>query len=87
MGRSRDLSSRYVAAIVAPLGLFFLITIVGGIVTFTPASIIQGHFRLLAHIKKIKEHPLWECYVLPSVVAMVAKLTCQGKHTLRVYDE
>ena len=87
MGRPRDLSSWCVAAIVAPPGFFFLIIIAGGIVTFTPAAIIEGHFRLFSRIKKIAEHPLWECYVLPSVVAMVAKLTSQGKHPLRVYDE
>ena len=59
----------------------------GGIVTFTPAAIIEGHFRLFGRIKKIAEHPTWECYVLPSVVAMVAKLTCQGVHPLSLYDE
>ncbi|EIW64911.1 uncharacterized protein TRAVEDRAFT_140212 [Trametes versicolor FP-101664 SS1] len=60
---------------------------IGGIVTFTPSAIIQGHFRLFQRISQIAEHPMWECYVLPSVVAMVAKLCCQGVHPLQVYDE
>ena len=30
---------------------------------------------------------MWECYVMPVVVAMVAKLTCQGVNPLRAYDE
>lgn len=55
--------------------------------TFTPSAIIQGHFRVLERIKQIAEHPMWECYVIPSVVAMVAKLSCQGMHPLQVYDE
>ncbi|KAI8995359.1 hypothetical protein BD414DRAFT_435102 [Trametes punicea] len=59
----------------------------GGIVTFTPSAIIQGHYRIIKRIKQIAEHPTWECYVLPSVVAMVAKLCCQGLNPLRVYDE
>ncbi|KAI0639158.1 hypothetical protein C8Q77DRAFT_1079774 [Trametes polyzona] len=60
---------------------------VGGIVTFTPSAIIQGHYRVLNRIRQLAEHPLWECYVLPSVVAFVAKLTCQGIHPLQAYDE
>ena len=37
-------------------------------------------------IKQINEHPLWECYVLPSVVAMLAKLTCQDENPLALFD-
>ncbi|KAI0651606.1 hypothetical protein C8Q79DRAFT_996983 [Trametes meyenii] len=59
----------------------------GGIVTFTPTAILQGHYRIFQHINRIAEHPLWECYVLPSVVAMVAKYSCQGMNPLQVYDE
>ncbi|TBU35002.1 hypothetical protein BD311DRAFT_649012 [Dichomitus squalens] len=63
------------------------IYLIGGVVTFTPSAIIEGHGMLFRRIKDVAEHPLWDCYVLPSVVAMVAKLTCQGGHPLRVYDE
>ncbi|CDO70283.1 hypothetical protein BN946_scf184942.g83 [Trametes cinnabarina] len=59
----------------------------GGVVTFTPSAIMQGHIRLFRRIKQIAEHPTWDCYVLPSVVAMVAKLSCQGLNPLQVYDE
>ncbi|KAI0670147.1 hypothetical protein C8Q78DRAFT_1039423 [Trametes maxima] len=59
----------------------------GGIVTFTPTAILQGHYRIFQRISQIAEHPLWECYVLPSVVAMVAKYSCQGINPLQVYDE
>ncbi|PIL29610.1 hypothetical protein GSI_08247 [Ganoderma sinense ZZ0214-1] len=58
-----------------------------GIVTFTPSAIIEGHWKAFRCIKEIAEHPIWDCYILPSVVAMIAKLTCQGQHPLRVYDE
>ncbi|KAI0359145.1 hypothetical protein OH77DRAFT_1502266 [Trametes cingulata] len=60
---------------------------IGGIVTFTPSAIVQGHHRVFERISQIAEHPLWDCYVPPSVVAMVAKLSCQGLHPLQVYDE
>ncbi|KAI0768532.1 hypothetical protein BD413DRAFT_127687 [Trametes elegans] len=59
----------------------------GGIVTFTPSAIIQGFYRMFKRVKQIAEHPMWECYVLPSVVALVAKLSCQGIHPLQAYDE
>ena len=67
--------------------LLMLTLLIGGIVTFTPSAIIQGHYRIFNRINEIAEHPAWECYVLPSVVAMVAKLSCQGVHPLQVYDE
>lgn len=38
-------------------------------------------------IKKIDEHPLWECYVLPSVIAMLAKMTCQDQSPLSLFDK
>ncbi|TFK90228.1 hypothetical protein K466DRAFT_574381 [Polyporus arcularius HHB13444] len=60
---------------------------IGGIMTFTPTAVIQNHVLLYKLIRQVAEHPVWDCYVLPSVVAMVAKLTCQGRHPLRVYDE
>ncbi|KAM5538264.1 hypothetical protein V8D89_008151 [Ganoderma adspersum] len=63
------------------------IYVLGGIVTFTPSAIIEGHWKAFRCIKDIAEHPIWDCYILPSVVAMIAKLTCQGQHPLRVYDE
>ncbi|KAL6304196.1 hypothetical protein BKA93DRAFT_784313 [Sparassis latifolia] len=58
----------------------------GGVVTFTPCAIIEDLLGVLELIKKLNEHPLWDCYVLPSVVAMVAKLTCQGQSPLSLFD-
>ncbi|OSD05970.1 hypothetical protein PYCCODRAFT_1065885 [Trametes coccinea BRFM310] len=68
-------------------GMREIFPLAGGIVTFTPSAIIQGHFRLFKRIRQIAEHPTWDCYVLPSVVAMVAKLSCQGLNPLQVYDQ
>ncbi|OBZ79786.1 hypothetical protein A0H81_00527 [Grifola frondosa] len=58
----------------------------GGVITFTPSAILQESFSIFKFIRKVEKHPLWDCYVLPSVVAMVAKLTCQGEHPLTLYD-
>ncbi|KAI0936045.1 hypothetical protein AcV5_004288 [Taiwanofungus camphoratus] len=59
----------------------------GGIITFTPSVIIEHLAGICSLIKKIDEHPLWECYLLPSVVALVAKLTCQEQNPLTLFDK
>ncbi|CCM02177.1 uncharacterized protein FIBRA_04256 [Fibroporia radiculosa] len=59
----------------------------GGIVTFTPSAIIGDIIGTYDLIKKLDEHPLWQCYLLPSVVATLAKLTCQGQPPLALYDK
>lgn len=59
----------------------------GGIVTFTPLAILEGHAAIFQLIKDIDSHPFWHCYVLPCVVAMVAHLTCQGLNPLAEYDQ
>ncbi|KAG5648146.1 hypothetical protein DXG03_006100 [Asterophora parasitica] len=46
----------------------------GGIVTFTPRTILEDPIRALRRIQQINSHPLWECYILPSTLGMVAKL-------------
>ncbi|KZT74733.1 hypothetical protein DAEQUDRAFT_4099 [Daedalea quercina L-15889] len=58
----------------------------GGIVTFTPSAILNNIIAVYELIKRIAEHPLWECYILPSVVAMLAKLTCQDQNPLALFD-
>ncbi|KAH9947673.1 hypothetical protein B0H21DRAFT_316591 [Amylocystis lapponica] len=59
----------------------------GGVVTFTPSAILENLVGAYELIKKIAERPLWTCYILPSVVAMLAKLTCQGSHPLTLFDK
>lgn len=59
----------------------------GGVVTFTPAAVIENIVGTYELIKKIDEHPLWQCYILPSVVAMLAMLTCQDQAPLTLFDQ
>ncbi|TFY59615.1 hypothetical protein EVJ58_g5677 [Rhodofomes roseus] len=59
----------------------------GGIVTFTPSAVLNNIVGVYELIKKIDEHPMWECYILPSVIAMLAKLTCQGDTPVALFDK
>lgn len=43
----------------------------GGVVTFTPRAIVENPEGVEKLISKLNEHPMWECYILPSVLAMI----------------
>lgn len=45
----------------------------GGIVTFTPSSIVDTPLAAFKLISQIAEHPLWQCYVTPAVLAAVVR--------------
>ncbi|OCH96636.1 hypothetical protein OBBRIDRAFT_717952 [Obba rivulosa] len=59
---------------------------IGGVVTFTPAAIIMDPIGVVELIQKVEEHPLWTCFILPSVVAMAAKMVCHGTSPLVLLD-
>lgn len=48
---------------------------VGGIVTFTASALAEDLLGCRQLISKIIEHPLWDCYLIPEVVA-VSHLMC-----------
>ncbi|KAG6814601.1 hypothetical protein H0H92_000130 [Tricholoma furcatifolium] len=48
-----------------------------GIVTFTALALIDDLIGVLHWIKQIHGHPLWACYILPSVLGMAAKVNAQ----------
>ncbi|RDB28456.1 hypothetical protein Hypma_015299 [Hypsizygus marmoreus] len=58
----------------------------GGVVTFTPRAIVEDPIGILCKISQLHSHPLWTCYVLPSVLGMVAKLHCDGEDPLTAFD-
>lgn len=58
----------------------------GGVVTFTPGAILEDPIGVLHKIRQIQSHPLWMCYILPSVLGMVAKLHCENEDPLVVFD-
>lgn len=49
----------------------------GGVVTFTARAVAEDPKGVEALIKRIDKHPLWVCYVLPEVVALVREMTCE----------
>ncbi|KDQ54746.1 hypothetical protein JAAARDRAFT_347429 [Jaapia argillacea MUCL 33604] len=48
----------------------------GGIVTFTPSALLQTPFGAFKLMRQLAEHPLWECYILPSVLGFIIKHQC-----------
>lgn len=79
-----------------PLGAYKLLTALlplsdhsgsGGVVTFTPAVFRDNQpSEMLKFINKVKAHPLWQCYILPTTVAMVARDAC-GSDPLSVWEK
>jgi hypothetical protein len=61
-GAFHHLSSRIVLSI---------ITLTGGVVTFTPNAILNDPYGIIKLIRKIYDHALYECYILPSVLGLV----------------
>lgn len=51
----------------------------GGVVTFTPEAIMDDYLGVLNRIRQIESHPLWTCYILPSVLGMVARHEIKGQ--------
>ncbi|KAG6850314.1 hypothetical protein H0H93_014889 [Arthromyces matolae] len=46
----------------------------GGIVTFTFQALLEDPTGFYHKLHQIHSHPMWECYILPSTIGMVAKL-------------
>ncbi|KAI0702474.1 hypothetical protein BC835DRAFT_1320860 [Cytidiella melzeri] len=46
---------------------------IGGIVTFTPAALLEDPLGIYKLIKMVDQHPLWMCYVHPYVLAALFK--------------
>jgi hypothetical protein len=64
-----------------------LYPIPGGVATFTPSALFEDPVGACQLITQISDHPLWTCYLLPSVVGMLAKLTCRERDPLAVFDQ
>ncbi|KAF9015377.1 hypothetical protein BDQ17DRAFT_1536047 [Cyathus striatus] len=58
----------------------------GGIVTFSPSALLGDPITLLKQIRRLNQHDLWECYILPSALGMAAKLACGQEDPLINYD-
>nr|GAT49727.1 predicted protein [Mycena chlorophos] len=58
----------------------------GGVVTFTPSVLYEDPWGIVTKIKEIAGHPLWACYMLPSVLGMAVRLCCPGEDPLAAFD-
>ncbi|KAF7306639.1 Chromo domain-containing protein [Mycena indigotica] len=59
---------------------------IGGVVTFTPSALYEDPWGIVNKIKQIADHPLWTCYMLPSVLGMATKLCYLNEDPLAAYD-
>ncbi|EJD04314.1 uncharacterized protein FOMMEDRAFT_167526 [Fomitiporia mediterranea MF3/22] len=57
----------------------------GGIVTFTATALLENPLRVAELIEHINRHRLWQCYMLPSVLAVFVRLSCPGEDPSSVY--
>ncbi|KAG1757323.1 hypothetical protein EDB19DRAFT_1656858 [Suillus lakei] len=48
----------------------------GGIVTFTPLAIAEDPVGCHGLMRNLSQHPLWECYLIPSIVGLSHALAC-----------
>ena len=56
--------------------VFFLKLSAGGIITFTAEALVQDPVGSATLINKIYRHPLWHCYILPSVMGTATSFLC-----------
>lgn len=48
----------------------------GGIVTFTPLAIAEDPVGCYSLMRNLAQHPLWECYLIPSIAGLSHALAC-----------
>ncbi|KAG6867920.1 hypothetical protein C0993_009514 [Termitomyces sp. T159_Od127] len=58
----------------------------GGIVTFTPQALLDDISGVIHRIGQIQRHPLWECYIMPSVLGMAVTLYSQREGSDPISD-
>jgi hypothetical protein len=57
----------------------------GGIVTFTPMAMAEDPFGCYSLMLQLAQHPLWACYLMPSIVGLSHALACgKAKPSLEV---
>jgi hypothetical protein len=58
----------------------------GGIITFSPSAMFHNPIEMMLKIRQINAHSLWECYILPSALGMLAKMVCGDDDPLAVLE-
>ncbi|KAJ7102253.1 hypothetical protein B0H15DRAFT_813835 [Mycena belliarum] len=59
----------------------------GGVVTFTPNALYEDPWGVIGTMKAVNKHPLWTCYILPSVLGMATKLSSPEEDPLAAFDK
>lgn len=54
--------------------------------TFTPLALAQDPWGVYDTIAKVHEHPLWECFIHPSVVGAAARIVHREPDLLQLLD-
>lgn len=54
--------------------------------TFTASALYEDPWGIVSKIKDIDRHPLWMCYLLPSVVGMAATMCSVDDNPMEAYD-
>ncbi|KAF8213405.1 hypothetical protein K438DRAFT_1803927 [Mycena galopus ATCC 62051] len=58
----------------------------GGVVTFTASALYEDPWGIVDKMKAINKHPLWTCYILPSVFGLATKLCHLEEDPLAAFD-
>ncbi|TFK40949.1 hypothetical protein BDQ12DRAFT_678640 [Crucibulum laeve] len=58
----------------------------GGVVTFTPTAILEDPMGTINRIRQLNQHPLWACYIHPSVLGIISTLCCKGRDPVSVLE-
>jgi hypothetical protein len=63
----------FILVIPSCLSVWFFL---GGIITFTPAAMHRDPVKVRQLIIQVGRHPLWECYILPASLGLLAQIEC-----------
>ena len=59
---------------------------VGGIVTFTATALLEDPDTIARAIERIDRHPLWACYIHPSVLSIFIRITCPDMDPIALFQ-
>ena len=69
---------RFVAHLIFDLCFSLLL---GGVVTFTPQALLEGHCYASRLMEKLHEHPLWSSYIIPLTLGILVGMSEREQDT------
>jgi hypothetical protein len=58
----------------------------GGVVTFTPTMIVEKPELVVEIARRAAQHPLWMCFIIPSVLGAAATTWAASTDPLELFD-